>query len=186
MGIRFRAAGGFALLGIPMAELAGAVVELDDLLGRGPVRVQERLQEAPSVEARFEILEQFVLDRVRRAKAPSAPVAAAVETIGRTQGTARMADLRRDLGVSDTRLVQAFKKEIGLAPKRFARVVRLQAVLERLQAEDGVPWAALAQDFGFFDQAHFVRDFRELTGASPTEFLRTRAPDGQAIVVDGA
>jgi AraC-like DNA-binding protein len=160
MGIRFRPTGGFAFFGSPMAELAGDVVELDALLGASPLRLQERLWETPALEERFATLEAYVAHRIRRAATPSAEVAGAVFAIRHSHGTARISEVARGVGASGRRLARLFREQVGLTPKRFARVVRFQAVLAELGSREAVPWATLAQDFGFFDQAHFVKEFR--------------------------
>jgi AraC-like DNA-binding protein len=72
------------------------------------------------------------------------------------------------LGLLPKRFVRRFSAQVGLTPKLFARVRRLQRVLAAIELDRPVDWAAVAAEHGFYDQAHLVNDFRELTGITPT------------------
>jgi AraC-like DNA-binding protein len=91
-------------------------------------------------------------------------------------------ELVRATGYSHRWLTERFRAEVGLAPKAFARVVRFENAFERLGRLDRVRWAEFALDCGYYDQAHLVRDFREMAGATPTEVFRRRAPDGLGLL----
>ncbi|MCA9609647.1 MAG: helix-turn-helix transcriptional regulator [Myxococcales bacterium] len=95
------------------------------------------------------------------------------------EGDVTIRELARAAGTSERTLRRRFDTHVGLGPKRFCRVVRLQAVLRRLRAAPD--WARVALDLGYADQAHLARETRELLGASPTELVRQRgllAPSG--------
>lgn len=71
----------------------------------------------------------------------------------------------------ERRFRERFQSEVGMAPKLFARVQRFQAVIGAVHALDEVDWAGIAADCGYFDQAHFIHDFRAFSGLTPTEYL---------------
>lgn len=77
--------------------------------------------------------------------------------------------------------IDLFHEQVGMAPKRYARIVRLNALLKEVSSSN---WADLAARFGYYDQPHFVREFREFSGTTPTGFLRARGPDGDSVVLD--
>jgi AraC-like DNA-binding protein len=85
----------------------------------------------------------------------------------------RMAGIQDLVGMSTKRLIALFRAEVGLSPKAYARVRRLQAAL-RLIGVDGTAGAHVAAEVGYFDQAHFVRDFESFTGMTPTKYSRQR------------
>src|SRR5262249_61599947 len=89
----------------------------------------------------------------------------------------RVARLRKESGLSKARLVAAFRAQIGVRPKLWARLVRFRRVLDAL-AETEVRLADVALDAGYYDQAHMNAEFRELAGVSPTEFLAARFVGG--------
>jgi AraC-like DNA-binding protein len=86
---------------------------------------------------------------------------------------ARLADVADRLGVSERHLRNLFAREIGLSPKHFARIGRVRRVLA-LAGHRG--WATVAEDAGFFDQAHMISDFRAFMGVTPAAYLSGRLP----------
>jgi AraC-like DNA-binding protein len=184
MGARFTPAGPMAILGVPPGELANEVIDLDLLLGQSVERLRQRLIDAPSVEDRFRTLERFFCDRLDGRTSARPEVAYTLDRLFRSVGRTRMRTLATATGLSQKHLIHLFREQVGLAPKRYARIVRFNALLRQMAPETRPDWADLAALYGFYDQAHFVRDFREFTGTTPTDFLRTRGPDGNSVVLD--
>jgi AraC-like DNA-binding protein len=172
MAIHFRPAGAFPFLGIPLGDLQDAAAGLDDIWGRDGHELHERLIAAPSVAARFGILEDFLLSRARLTVRRDAGVAAALAAV-EANPSVHMAEVRRLTGLSTKRMLALFRAEVGLTPKAYARVRRLHAALRRLQS-DSAGGARVAADAGYFDQAHFVREFRSFTAMTPTQYRRQR------------
>ena len=79
-----------------------------------------------------------------------------------------------ELGVSHKHLIQRFRDEVGLTPKRFCRIRRFRSVLSAIQNQHTVDWADLACACGYFDQAHFIREFRDFSGLNPSAYLTQR------------
>ena len=78
------------------------------------------------------------------------------------------------IGLSPRRFIEVFSQQVGLTPKRFCRVQRFQHVLRSIYTRDSVDWADLALTCGYFDQAHFIHDFRAFSGLSPTAYADQR------------
>ena len=89
----------------------------------------------------------------------------------RSGGQVRIDRLAGWAGLSDRHFARRFTRQVGLAPKLYARTVRLNAALEARRERPDAQWTALAHAAGYADQAHFVRDCRELTGATPSVFF---------------
>lgn len=85
------------------------------------------------------------------------------------------------LNVSKRRLEQRFKQEIGLSPNRFNRIMRINRVIKDLKTDNTISLTQLALHHGFYDQSHFVKDFKQFTGYSPTRFLESIQPDGDIL-----
>jgi AraC-like DNA-binding protein len=130
------------------------------------------LIETPSAQARFQILEQFLLSRPSLTVHRQPGVAAVLAAI-ENDPSIRMADIRHQVGMAAKRLIALFRAEVGLSPKAYARVRRLQAAL-RLLSMGSVGGARVAAEVGYFDQAHFVRDFESFTGMTPTQYSQQR------------
>jgi transcriptional regulator GlxA family with amidase domain len=95
----------------------------------------------------------------------------ALEIIEATRGQGRVAELAAEIGVSCRHLTRQFERAVGLSPKEFGRVSRFLHALQVMTAGQGRSLTDVALDCGFFDQAHFNHEFRELAGMSPGELL---------------
>jgi AraC-like DNA-binding protein len=172
MAVHFRPGGAFPLLGIPLGDIEDGYVGVDEVWGSDGRDLHERLIETTSAEARFQILEQFLLSRPSLTVDRHPDVAAAMAAI-EDDPSIRMADIRHRAGMASKRLIALFRAEVGLSPKAYARVRRLQAALRLLSARPA-SGARVAAEVGYFDQAHFVRDFESFTGITPTQYSRQR------------
>jgi AraC-like DNA-binding protein len=177
LGIRLRAAGAYAVLARPMAELSDLTVELCDVLGREARELADRCHDARSPEACLGIAAAWVSARVARTRGVDPAIAAVAAEIERARGDVSIAWLRERTGVSRARFAATFREQIGLAPKLYARIARFHRVLATLQ-QGGGTLADVALDAGYYDQPHMNADFRELAGVSPSEFIAARYPSG--------
>jgi AraC-like DNA-binding protein len=170
-----------ALLGVPLNELTNRVVPLEDVLGRDVSELLERLHDERTWERRFDLIERELARRVAETRPPPAAITEAWRRLCETHGQTEVADLARDLGYSRRRLSSRFKDEFGLSPKAFARVLRFERATDRLARDDGARFAEIAQDCGYYDQAHMNRDFREFAGISPSEYIGRLLPGGGGV-----
>lgn len=176
--------GAYTVLGRPLHELQGTCVRLDDLFGAAGGELAERLREATSWDARFDLFEAFLTRRALDGPRPSPVVAAAVARLRASGGRARIEAVAAELGCSRRHLTAAFRAQVGLAPKTFARLVRFER-LRRLLERDPIRWADVAYECGYSDQPHLNREFRELAGTTPTDFLARILPGFGGVVGDG-
>ena len=182
MGVRLHPAGAYALLAIPMREMSDMVVDLEDLLGRSAKELAERCYEAASVEEKFCWAADWVMERVMKSRSIDPAIAWAAGRIEKSDGAVSIADLRRETGLSKTRLAEAFRDQIGLPPKLYARVVRFRRATSMLQ-KGMAPLIEVALAAGYYDQPHMNGEFRELCGLAPREFLAARYPTGDGNTV---
>ncbi len=173
--------GAYALLGMPLRELAGRVVALEDLFGAAGRELAERVQDAFDWDARFDAVEAFLARRAQMGPPPSPAAQYAWMRLRRTEGRVSVGQLAAELGCSRRYLVATFNEQVGLPPKKVARLVRFEAVRRRLAAAPA-RLAEIAADCGYCDQSHLDRDFRDLAGTTPTDFVARQVPGGP---VDG-
>lgn len=173
MTIHFRPAGALAFLGCPLGDLEDALVGLGDLWGSGAELLRERLVEARSAQHRVDLLEQFLVARMRHGHRWPQPGVASVLRYAELDPSMRVSKAQVLTGLSAKRFNALFRCEVGLSPKAYLRVRRLQAVLRALNTP--AQGAAIAADLGYFDQAHMVREFREFTGITPTQYACRRS-----------
>jgi AraC-like DNA-binding protein len=182
IAVRLKPLGARLLFGGCAAELGDRVIPLDTVIGPAASALRQRLLDSPSLEDRFRVLERFVLERVLAAPPVPRWIGHAVATIERSHGRTRIAALGQTLGVSERHLERRFREQVGLGPKRYARLLRFAGVIDRLRRVETMPWTEVALELGYYDQSHLIRDFRTFAGASPEEFLRRRAPDGTSLI----
>lgn len=155
----------------PMSELTDSMVVLDDVLGGEGMALRERLGNAPDWAARFDIAEAFVAARLENAAETPLEIAWAYDRIITSGGRTRISVLAEKLGRSRKHLASGFSDAIGIGPKTLSRIVRFNRALG-LSRQQTVDWADIAADCGYADQAHLVREFRDLAGETPTALAR--------------
>lgn len=170
IGVHFKPGGAFPFLGVGAEELRGRHCDLEAIWGTGAVALRERLCGTGPVEHRFRLLEQFLKTRLRSLKRHSAVVLAlSVFAHARSQMTRELA---HDACLSEKRFIDVFRREVGVNPRLLTRICRFQRILARTQRPDGLNWAELASNYGYFDQSHLIRDFVAFSSVSPTEYVR--------------
>jgi AraC-like DNA-binding protein len=168
--IHFRPGGALPFFGIPLADLEDACVNLTDLWGADATLLRERLIATPAWPRRIDIVEDFLLARMRPVSHTLTPVLHTAEH----QPSLRVSEAAELTGLSPKRLIATFRNEIGLTPKAYLRVRRLQAALRLLDSGSG-DGAHVAAALGYFDQPHFVREFRGFTSITPTQYAQRRS-----------
>jgi AraC-like DNA-binding protein len=176
VGIHFRPGGAFPFLHLTAGELLDAHVSLETLWGTGAATLRDRLLEAPTPDLMFRILEQTLLDMADRPLVRHPAVSFALDQFQRGPFQRSVSDLVVRSGLCHRRFIRVFTEEVGLTPKLFARIQRFQQVLQLIETGAKVNWSNLAATCGYYDQAHFIRDFRIFSGINPTEYLAQRTP----------
>jgi AraC-like DNA-binding protein len=169
--------GAYQLLRLPMECLANRVVALDAVLGREVRALVEELGNDSGWGARFQRLDRWLLRRLAEAPQPASEVRSAMTAIVASGGTLSIGALATAEGVSRKRLIQLFRANVGLAPKRIARLVRFERAMALLLQPAPGGLAEIALDSGYSDQAHFNRDFRAMTGATPSTIFDQLPPE---------
>lgn len=180
--VNFTLLGAYRFLNITMSDIANRCLDLGDLLGDAEAdRLADSLQDAADWPARFDLMDRFLLERLRRGRPMSPDVAWALKSLQASHGARSIGALSRDLSCSRKTLIQRFHGQIGLSPKAVASILRFAYAVERIRAADEESWAGLAIACGYYDQAHFNRDFRRYSGRTPREFQAALLPDGGGI-----
>ena len=164
------------LFGLPLHELGNRIVPLDALLGAEAGRLEQRLHQLPDWPARFELVLGLLRQRMAEQGGPAPDVRWAWRQPQASHGALPIAALTGELAVSRRHLVRRFREELGLAPKTLARMLRFNRALDAMTRGDFVDLADLALDAGYYDQAHFNRDFRAFAGQTPGAWLAAADP----------
>ncbi|SEC00222.1 helix-turn-helix domain-containing protein [Streptomyces sp. TLI_105] len=154
-----------AVLGASPADFDGAVVPLESLWGREASRIRERLADVSSWQERFGLTDLLLARRYEAGPAVDPEVAWAWRRIVAGRGLTRIDGLAAEVGWNRKRLWSRFRSQLGLPPKRAAKLVRFDHAAHRLVAGEGAAHVAAAT--GYADQSHLHRDVMALTGATP-------------------
>lgn len=165
VGAQLTCGAGPLLFGCSSGELAEAHTPLDDLWAHDAVLLRERLSEEPSLERQIDRLEEVLLSKLRGARHVDPVVADAVV---RFTDQARVADVVAKSGYSHRAFLTRFRDAVGLSPKTFCRIARVQKTLENLN--EGSSFAHVAALAGYADQAHGAREFKEITGVTLSRY----------------
>ena len=174
IGVSFKPGWAYLFLQLPLAELQNQVVPLDTLWGGFAAEIRERLYLAPTIQARFALLEEILLARLREAPQGLKAVRYAIGELARNDGALSIRELSKRMGMSQKHLITQFRQMVGCTPKELARLYRFAQVLDGIDPAQPVDWTSVAHQFCYHDQSHFIRDFKEFTGQTPTDYLRLR------------
>jgi len=173
-GVRLRP-GAARLLGLPASEMLDARVDVAAVWGRRGAALARRVADADPDDVPGLLLEELA-SRLDETPDLDPVVQTAVDALESERG-ARVAELGRDLYLSERQLRRRFLRDVGVGPAAFARVVRLHRLLELApRSPAGTTLLRLAVEAGYSDESHLARDTRELAGVTPTVLLRDHAP----------
>lgn len=164
-GVRFRAAMSQAFLPLPGPDTLDQSIALSDIWGADARRLTEQILEAQSPRQCIGLIEARLAN-------PSdvTLVQRLCSSIVQAAGQVRVDDLAFQAGLSSRQLRRLFIEQLGLSPKHFCRVIRFRNSLSRLSERGHADWVQMALDCGYYDQAHFINEFREFSGYTPGEF----------------
>jgi AraC-like DNA-binding protein len=173
-GFHFKPGGMLPFLRMPLDELHDREMGLDCVWGRIADELRERLLAAPTAAAKFRAAEYYLLARAVRDFERHPAVAFALRELCGSPSRPVSA-VRERTGFSWRHFAELFRREVGLAPKAFARVHRFQSAVRTIGGSlREIDWADVAAGCGYYDQGHFIHDFRAFSGLTPTAYLATR------------
>ena len=172
LGVRLHPAGAWALLAHPLCDLADVTGDLEDLLGRTAAELAERCADAATGIERVRRTVSWLGRQLQRPEAGIADPAVhwVARSIAAAGGSRPIGPLRAETGLTDGRLIALFRQQVGVTPKRLARIHRFDRALTLL-ARPGGMLADVALRAGYYDQPHMNAEFREMAGLTPREFM---------------
>lgn len=177
-GIRFRPGMARVFLGVSPSELTDGSAPLEDLWSRRARELTRRVEDAKSIQAAMAVLLGALPDR----DAELNPIQRAIEAIAEANGNVDLENVARQANLSPRQFRRRCLEESGLGPKQLCRVLRFRHACRIARAADRPRWSDVALEAEYFDQAHFIRDFRRFTGRTPMAvFSNTRARGPSSI-----
>lgn len=171
VSVRFQPWGACHFLNLPLSEIADRQTPLEALWGPTALELEERLAETSGDRAKVTLVERLLLDQLKRHH--KADVEPLVRAIWSRRGQISVPKLCRDLGVGERWLQRTFATALGTSPKRFARLSRFLHACSLLQSRHGLALTEAGLICGYYDQSHFISEFKEFSGLTPGEFVET-------------
>ncbi|HEX8567638.1 MAG TPA: AraC family transcriptional regulator [Pyrinomonadaceae bacterium] len=169
-GVRFRPGGASSFLNISLKEIADTQLKLEDVWRNAYSEFSDVMDNKP-VKRQIETVENLLEKQLSNNAIGNRKVQAAITLLNAHDGNYSVNMLSKTLEISRQHLNRIFTEAVGLNLKMFSRIVRLQAALKCARRAPVNDWALFALENGYYDQAHFISDFKDLTGVTPTNFF---------------
>ncbi len=172
--IQFHPNGSYPFLQLPLQGLSNLAVDAELVLGPSVQTLREQLQELVRPQDMFRLAEAFLWQHYEEDHQEHAVVAFALNQLSQS-GSLSMKQLVEKTGYSHKHFIHLFKKNVGMPPKHYQRIARFNRVLEQVATDpwpSTVNWLDLTHAGGFYDQAHFINEFKAFTGMSPNDYFQ--------------
>lgn len=160
--------------GCDMNLVSDTVLDADGVLGSSVLALRDRILNEPDPDAKMLLVRQWLHTQVRPVNRDYHLSLMASDRIQKDPCSGTIDRLAEEAGVSHKHLTAVFKRTVGITPKQFQRIHRFQYVIRLIENGAMVNWTSVALDCGFYDQAHFSREFRRFSGFTPSEYLEAK------------
>jgi AraC-like DNA-binding protein len=164
--VGFHPGGLHRLLGVSLSEMIDGSFDAEDVFGAAMKEVNNRLQEADGFDAMKDVVEQFLLQKVKSIK-QSVPFDKAMLALLNNDGIVPIEKIASLACLSVRQFERVSKERIGLPPKLFARIIRFSKAYRLRENHPAISWTKIAYECNYFDQMHLIRDFKQFAGVAP-------------------
>ena len=185
--VAFKKGKAFPFYPLAMSELTDTVADADLVFGSRFHDLREQLQAAQSIERMFQLVEAFLLQQGRDTLAKNNStrcIEYALRSIIHEPIFRRIHQLSHEIGYSQKHFINLFREQVGISPKQYLKVMRFQCVIHSIEKNRLVDWSTIALESGYYDQAHFIHDFKQFSGFTPNEYLLKKTAALNYIPVD--
>ena len=172
--IVFKPFGAGVFFKVPMNEIENGNVALEYIIKNEALEIEDKLQKAKSIHQRIKLIEDFLLKKLIQNYKDHEQISAMFKTINDHEGQISISTLADVSCLSIKQFERKFSEFVGLTPKKYLRIVRFQNVLQKKKNNCHKSYTSLSFDCGYYDQAHFIHDFKTITDLSPKEFFETQ------------
>jgi AraC-like DNA-binding protein len=169
MGVVFWPGGLQALFNLPTGELTNQVISVSDVTDRDITALRQELSAESNPDKKFCLLKSFLISILDLGFQPNPAIMFSARKVYNQNGKQPISEITDQVGYSRRRLSELFRDTVGASPKQYSRIQRFQYSLKMLRSEPNL--SNIALECGYYDQAHFNRDFKALSGITPTEYL---------------
>jgi len=164
---------------LPMSEITDRVVGADLIFGRNILDLREQLLAATSIGQMFLLVEKFLFRQAGNSL-PSESTSRCIEyalfCMMNRPNRLCLQNLSDQIGYSQKHFISLFKQQVGVSPKQYLKIMRFQKAILDVENSKLVNWTRIALDSGFYDQAHFINEFKIFSGFTPNDYVKRKAP----------
>lgn len=174
-GIEFNPLGFYYIFNIPQAEFSNQIIDLVDVFGKEGSQYVEKLLEAACHQEMVRITEDFLITHLLKNIRQSRDIDYSIGLIKTNHGLISISKLCEELNIGRRTLERYFQYQIGISPKALSRILRFNYCHRLFLKNPLIDWQEIVYKCGYYDQAHFIRDFKEITGDAPNQYLNQRS-----------
>jgi AraC-like DNA-binding protein len=169
--VQFEKGKAYPFLSEPMHALTNYVIDAELVLKKDILDLRDQLKEVPYIETKFLFLENYLLKQYGNGLHDNPFVDFMISEISSAPNMSRLQQLSEKTGYSQKHVIHIFKNLVGVTPKSFLRITRFQKAVFEIENQRQVNWTSLAFDCGYYDQSHFIADFKNFSGFTPVQYL---------------
>jgi AraC-like DNA-binding protein len=171
-GLKFKPGAFYPFVKTPVSRFTNKILRLQDVFDIDGTALEEAILPVEDKSKMIELAEDFIRERLPECDETVAQINRIVELIMAKREITRVDDLVGRLNLSKRTLQRLFSQYVGVSPKWVIKRYRLHEAAEQLASGEVTDWPKLALDLGYFDQAHFIKEFKAIVGKSPAEYAR--------------
>lgn len=172
--INFKKGRAFPFLNAPLSVLTNQVIDAELVMDMDILSLREALVTTANTAEKFSILEHAFLKQYATILEVNPFVGYAVQAIVKQPHQSSIKGMAEKVGFSQKHVIRLFKDHVGVTPKEFLKVIRFQKAITEIEVMGTQQWASLALDCGYYDQSHFIADFKNFSGFTPSQYLHKR------------
>lgn len=173
--IAFKRGMAFPFFPMPLNEIADLVVDADLIWGNEFAFLRELIFQHRNLPKKFEVVEEHLLRKIRERSTADLCVEFAVSEIVAKPDQVTFKELTSKIGYSQKHFISLFKRQVGVSPKNYLKIMRFQKAVNEVELAREVDWTSISIDCGFYDQAHFINDFKVFSGFTPAAYLQRKS-----------
>ena len=174
IGVRFKPGGAYPFFRFPLNEMTDHLVALDDLRHQIVNEMEFHIAEKATITRKIAYLEYLLARHIQAAPHKDGIIGKAISNICDSKGQVTINSLGKLLGISSRHLERKFIENVGLSPKMFCRVIRVRNAISIMRSQSKPDWSEITYSAGFYDQAHFIREFKAISGLNPGAYVNER------------
>ncbi len=172
--INFHKGKAYPFVQMPLHELTDSVVDGDLVLTNEIMNLREMILSIENIDQKFFAAEKYLLKHYSKKLGVIPVIEFAVNKIVHSPSQSSIKNISEKIGYSQKHFIKLFKENVGLTPKSFLKVIRFQKAVHEIEISHKIDWTAIAIESGYYDQAHFIHDFRNFSGFTPEQYIQMK------------